>query len=96
MGPDMGMQALIELPKAPAPPEASGGGNDQILRVRSILHPSMKSVREAHSRGVHHNGSARPVSTGSDSPDFGHDSASLGESINSMFEDMWFSPLSTE
>jgi hypothetical protein len=26
------------------------------------------------------------VSTGSDSPDFGHDSASLGESINSMFE----------
>ena len=96
MGPDMGLQALIELPKAPAPPEASGGGNDQILRVRSILHPSMKSVREAHSRGVHHNGSARPVSTGSDSPDFGHDSASLGESINSMFEDIWFSPLSTE
>ena len=31
-------------------------------------------------------GSARPVSTGSDSPDFGHDASSLGESINSMFE----------
>ena len=36
--------------------EASGG-NDQIQRVRNLLHPSMKTVQEAHTRGVHHNGS---------------------------------------
>ena len=31
-------------------------------------------------------GSARPISTASDSPDLGHDRASLGESTSSMFE----------
>ncbi|CAC5362230.1 CDC42BP [Mytilus coruscus] len=89
MGPDLGLQALIELPKNQPQPEASGGSDPIPQRVRSILHPSMKTVQEAHTRGAQHNGSARPISTASDSPELGHDRVSLGESTSSMFEDCY-------
>ncbi|XP_052058877.1 serine/threonine-protein kinase MRCK alpha-like isoform X2 [Mytilus californianus] len=89
MGPDLGLQALIELPKNQPQPEASGGNDPIPQRVRSMLHPSMKTVQEAHTRGAQHNGSARPISTASDSPELGHDRASLGESTSSMFEDCY-------
>ncbi|CAG2186869.1 CDC42BP [Mytilus edulis] len=92
MGPDLGLQALIELPKNQPQPEASGGNDPIPQRVRSMLHPSMKTVQEAHTRGAQHNGSARPISTASDSPDLGHDRASLGESTSSMFEVHAMSP----
>ncbi|CAC5362233.1 CDC42BP [Mytilus coruscus] len=92
MGPDLGLQALIELPKNQPQPEASGGSDPIPQRVRSILHPSMKTVQEAHTRGAQHNGSARPISTASDSPELGHDRVSLGESTSSMFEVHAMSP----